>query len=97
MLNPYENHGANLENAATRVFAIAVPADDTTPLPQVIKGLRIWNPDGAAAHTVSYVTIKGDSVIISVPANSLWVEKAVITQINKTGTYAGIILHGYSD
>jgi hypothetical protein len=46
---------------------------------------------------VSYVTIKGDSVTITVPANSLWVEKAVITQINKTGTYAGIILHGYSD
>jgi hypothetical protein len=97
MLNPYENHGANLENAATRVFSIAVPANDVTPLPQVIKALRIWNPDGAAAHTVSYVTIKGDTVTITVPANSLWVEKVVMTQIMQTGTYAGIILHGYSD
>lgn len=96
MLNPYENHGANLENSATRVLAIAIPGDDTTPLPQVIKALRIWNPD-AAAHTVSYVTIKGDSVVVSVPANSLWVESVVIQQINKTGTYAGLILHGYSD
>lgn len=96
MLNPYENHGANLENSATRVFSIAIPADDATPLDQAIKALRIWNPD-AAAHTVSYVTVKGDSVVVSVPANSLWVESVVIAQINKTGTYAGLILHGYSD
>jgi hypothetical protein len=96
MLNPYANNGANLENSATRVLPIAIPADDATPLSQVIKALRIWNPD-AAAHTVSYVTVKGDSVVVSVPANSLWVEAVVIQQINKTGTYAGLILHGYSD
>jgi hypothetical protein len=97
MLNPYENHGANLENSATRVFPIAIPADDLTPLAQVIKALRIWNPDAAAAHTVSYITSKGDSVVVSVPANTLWVEHVVIQQVNKTGTYAGLILHGYSD
>jgi hypothetical protein len=97
MLNPYANNGANLENSATRVFPIAIPGDDATPLSQVIKALRIWNPDAAAAHTVSYVTVKGDSVTVSVPANSLWVEAVVIAQVNKTGTYAGLILHGYSD
>lgn len=97
MLNPYVHHGANLENAATRVFAIAVPGDDATQLPQVIKALRIYNPDGAAAHTVTYVTIGGDTVTVTIPASTVLVEKAVIQQINQTGTYAGIILHGYSD
>jgi hypothetical protein len=97
MLNPYENHGANLENSATRVFAVAIPANDTTPLPQVCKAIRIWNPDAAASHTLTYVTIKGDTVTITIPANSVWVERAVITQVNLTGTGAGLILHGYSD
>lgn len=97
MLNPYENHGANLENSATRVFQIAIPADDTTELQQVVKAIRIWNPDGAASHTLTYVTVKDDEVTITIPANSVWVESAVIKQVNKTGTYAGLILHGYSD
>lgn len=94
--NPYVHHGANLENSATRVLAIAIPGDDATPLDQVIKALRIYNPD-AAAHTVTYVTIGGDTVTVSVPPSSVWVESVVIQQINKTGTYAGLILHGYSD
>jgi hypothetical protein len=97
MLNPYENHGANLENSATRVFSVAIPADDATPLQQVCKAIRIYNPDAAAAHTLTYVTIKDDTVTITIPANAVWVEAAVIKQINKTGTYAGLLLHGYSD
>jgi hypothetical protein len=96
MFNPYENHGANLENSATRVFHIAIPADDVTPLTQVIKSLRIFNPE-ATVQTVVYVTIKGDIVTIKVPANSVWVEDAVIQQVNKTGTGATLDLHGYSD
>jgi hypothetical protein len=97
MLNPYENHGANLENSATRVFQIATPVDDVTLLQQVCKALRIYNPDAAAAHTLTYVTVKGDTVTITIPANTVWTEPAVIKQVLQTGTSALLVIHGYSD
>lgn len=94
--NPYRDHGANLENSATRVFPVAIPADDVTALPRACKALRIVNPD-AASHTLTYMTVAGDQVTITLLANSIWVEAAVIAQIFNSGTYAGLLIHGYSD
>lgn len=95
-VNPYINHGANLENSARRVLTIAIPADDATPLDRVCKSIRIWNPE-TTSQTVTYVTVAGDTATVTVPANSVWTEPAVIAQINKTGTGPTLILHGYSD
>lgn len=92
--NPYLNHGPNLVNSATSVFAIA-PSDDAD-LPKVIKALRVWNPDAAAA-TIHYRTVDGDEVTVSVPASTLWTEPAVMDKVFATGTSATLVLHGYSD
>lgn len=92
--NPYAHYGPNLTNSATKMFPI-VPSD-TDELARVCKSIRIWNPD-AAAHTVSFVTAGGDTVTVSVPANALWTEPAVIKQVLFTGTSALLVIHGYSD
>lgn len=94
MFNPYENHGANLMNSATRVFLIT--PDDDANLEQACKAIRIWNPD-AAAKTVTFVTVKGDEVTVTIPATSVWVEPAVIEKVLETGTSALLVIHGYSD
>jgi hypothetical protein len=92
--NPYEHYGPNLANSATRMFSIT--PDDGNELVRVCKSLRIWNPD-AASHAVTFVTTGGDTVTVTVPANSVWIEPAVIKQVLLTGTNALLVLHGYSD
>lgn len=94
MLNPYANHGANLENAATRL--IAITPDDVNDLAQVIKGLRIYNPNASPAD-VQITTVDGDTVVVSVPAASLWIEPVVISRVWATNTTTGIVLHGLTD
>lgn len=92
--NPYEHHGPNLTNSATRMFSIA--PSDTDELSRVCKSIRIWNPD-AASHAITFVTVGGDTVTVTVPANSVWTEPAVIKQVLLTGTNALLVIHGYSD
>jgi hypothetical protein len=95
MFNPYTYHGSNLENSARHVFAIT--PTDATDLESVCKSIRIANKDAANPAFVRYVTDKGDDVTVWVPANSVWTEPAVITQVWATGTTAGLEIHGYSD
>jgi hypothetical protein len=92
--NPYFNVGPNLMNSATKMFLIA-PAN-ATDLPQVCKSIRIWNPE-ATPQTVHFTTVSGDSITITVPANSVWTEPAVISQVQATGTGVTLVIHGYSD
>lgn len=94
MKNPYLHHGPNLVNSATSVFPI-VPSD-VDDLPKVIKALRVWNAEAAAAN-IHYTTVDGDEVTVSVPANTLWSEPVVIKKVHATGTTATLVLHGYSD
>jgi hypothetical protein len=94
LYNPYFYHGPSLESSATHVFLIA-PADDTD-LERVCKGIRIWNPE-TTPQTVRYKSLDGDVIDVTVPANSLWIEPAVITQVHNTGSGDTLIIHGYSD
>jgi hypothetical protein len=91
--NPYGNTGPNLENNATRIISI-VPAD--ADLPQVCKGLRIWNPNTTESAFV-IVTIKGDQVNLMIPAKSLFIEPTVVARVMETGTDPNLIFHGYTD
>lgn len=93
-LNPYANHGANLENSATRI--IPITPDDVAELEQVCKSIRIWNPE-ATPQTVRLITVKGDDVTLTVPADTLWTEPCVVKQVMETGTGATLVIHGYSD
>lgn len=95
MRNPYENHGPNLANSATKMFVI-IPLDDTD-LERVCKSIRIWNPDAANAATIRFSTLDGDDITVNVPPMSVWTEPCVITRVHATGTSAGLIIHGYSD
>jgi hypothetical protein len=92
--NPYAHYGPNLANSATHMFPIT--PSDTDELPRVCKSIRIWNPD-TVSHTVTFVTTAGDTVTVTVPANSLWVEPAVVKQVTVAGTNALLVIHGYSD
>jgi hypothetical protein len=92
--NPYEHYGPNLTNSATRMFSIT--PSDTDELARVCKSIRIWNPD-TVSHTVSFVTSGGDTVTVTVPANSVWTEPAVVKKVLTTGTNGLLVIHGYSD
>lgn len=92
--NPYRNHGPNLINSATAMFLIN--PTDGVDLQQVCKALRIWNPE-ATPQTVRFRTVDGSDVTVTVPANALWTEPAVVDQVFNTGTGDTLIIHGYSD
>jgi hypothetical protein len=92
--DPYENHGANLMNSA-RVMLPITPSD-TDDLLRVCKSIRIWNA-ATTPSTVTFTTVGGSVVTITVPANSVWTEPAVIVRVHDTGTTPGLELHGYTD
>jgi hypothetical protein len=69
---------------------------DNADLPAVCKSIRIWNPE-TTPQTVRFTTVDGDVITVTVPANSVWTEPAVITQVQAAGTGANLIIHGYSD
>jgi len=92
--NPYDKHGANLENAPKLILEIT--PSDTDDLPRACKALRIYNPT-AAAVTVHITTVGGSDVTLDIPASTLWIEEAVVQKVHETGTSVGITIHGYSD
>lgn len=94
MLDPYTYHGANLMNSARKMFQI-LPSD-TDQVESVCKAIRIWNPNNTA-ETVRFLTYSGEDITVWVPANSVWTEPTVITQVFETGTTSQLIIHGYSD
>lgn len=93
-MNPYVNHGPNLESSATKI--IPITPHDVDQLTWAIKALRVWNPNGAPAD-IKFMTSSGAIVTVTVPAASLWIEAAVIVQVFLTGTSTGLILHGFTD
>lgn len=94
MHNPYGNTGPNLENNATKL--ILITPSDTDQLPQVCKGLRIWNPNTVESAFV-IVPVSGDPVPLMIPAKSLFIEPTVVSQVMETGTDPNLIFHGYTD
>lgn len=94
MFDPYARNVPSVGEPANDLFVIT--PSDTEELQQGVKALRIWNPTMSEA-TIAVTTVKGNTLALTVPAQSLWVEPLRCRAIKATGTTVGVIIHGYTD
>lgn len=94
MFDPYARDTPSVSDPANDIFLIT-PSDDVD-LPRGVKALRIWNPtENSAMLTIT--TIAGNTLALSVPAASLWVESLRVRSVKLTGTTSALVIHGYTD
>lgn len=93
MIDPYARDTPGLAEPALNL--VLIQPDDDNDLPIGIKALRIWNPNPTSA-TIHAITMVGDQVAFSIPAQSLWTEPLRIRRI-LTITSSGLTIHGYTD
>lgn len=94
MFDPYSRDTPGVADPANDLFLIT-PNDDNDLL-RGVKALRIWNPTDSAA-TLTVTTVRGTTITLTVPAQSLWVESLRVSAVKETGTAAGLVIHGYTD
>ena len=92
--DPYARDAPGLNDPASNL--VLVTPDDDNDLPIAGKALRVWNPTVSAAQ-ITLDTGLGDTVVIDVPAESLWTEPLRVIKVHDTGTTAGMTIHVYTD